>query len=534
MTDRLYEFAGLDTFLENFRPETPEGCKAKAERKIYTDREELQKIYNRMELILPYLEQGKEKFDKIQYHLKRIPPINNRFVKGELRSELYSVKRLLHNYRAISRLLDRPVIEEFGFTYKADRVLDLLGYEDDEQESFFIKDSYSRELGSVRKSLRDVEKRLDELKKARIEEIRDLYALDFRFNDFLVVGESDVPPGSEMMLFLEPFDSSSVIVKPQLGREYHDTRNSAASLYLNEKELEEGILNRLAGEVEREREAIANCVISLTDLDLALARAKTALLYKCVKPVLSDEGAVSVAELRFIPLEEISRKESVSYTSLTADFDADHIVISGSNMGGKTVVLRTLLFAQLLAQMGFFVPAASFSSLIFRSFNLIGDKSGVAKIGLSSFGEEIMSLIRAEEKGNTLYVIDEFARTTNSIEAYALNSALLKAFSEKNNIRSFSSTHLENLPELENVSYWMMKGLDYLKYGEYFHSDFKGDLTERIRLINQYMDYRIEPRKAGERSSRDALKIADILGLDSRIVNYALINIKKQEKKNGE
>nr|WP_281389014.1 hypothetical protein [Spirochaeta isovalerica] len=268
-------------------------------------------------------------------------------------------------------------------------------------------------------------------------------------------------------------------------------------------------------------------------MDLTLARADAAIKFRCIKPEISHNGFILASNLRFLPVEENCLNERVPYTPLSAEFDAPHIVISGSNMGGKTVVLKTLLFAQILSQMGFFVPATRFKTILFRSFNLIGDKLGTGVNGLSSFGEEIMSLIEGAAEGRTLYIIDEFARTTNSAEALALNSALLKSFSGRKETWSFSSTHQENLPELENISYWTMRGLDYLKYGEYFHSNFKGDLSERIRLINKYMDYRIEPRAAGAVNSRDALKIADILGLDSQLIGYAEKYMEKQEKQNG-
>ena len=73
-----------------------------------------------------------------------------------------------------------------------------------------------------------------------------------------------------------------------------------------------------------------------------------------------------------------------------------------------------------------------------------------------------------------------------------------------------------------------MNGLDYDKYRKYYHKDYDCDLGDRISLINNFMDYGISPlEKSGEK--RDALKIADILGLNSKIINYA----KKYNKRTG-
>ena len=119
-------------------------------------------------------------------------------------------------------------------------------------------------------------------------------------------------------------------------------------------------------------------------------------------------------------------------------------------MGGKTILLKTVLFCQLLAQRGLFVPAENFSTVVFQSINLIGNDLSDAYNGLSSFGDEIMNLVESENRDKTLYIVDEFARTTNSTEGKALYSALLQWFTENGRIYSFSSTHQENLPDLEN------------------------------------------------------------------------------------
>lgn len=529
MTDRIFNFARLDQFLENFEPQSPMGRREKAEKKIYFKTDELLIRFKRIDILMDFIKEEGEKRDKIEYHLKRVPIVGKSFAKGELRSELHNIKKILHNYRSIRELLDTELIEEFSLFYNPDDLLSYLGYEEDQRESFFVNDSFSPELKKTRSELRKINDKLNIIKEHRINQIRETYSFDFRFNDFLVIDESAVPADSERLIYVEPYDSSSVIVKPQLGQEYYGVHNSAKEFLERERDLEEQVLLSLAQRVEVDRKEIEFCIRSLTELDLSIAKAALAIRYDCVRPVFKEKGVINVKRLRFTPLEESCLSEKKSYTPLTAPFDAHSIVISGSNMGGKTIVLKTLLFAQLLAQMGFYVPAECFETILFQSINLIGDTYDRGDSGLSSYGEEIMSFINSRKRGKTLYIIDEFARTTNSVEAYALNSALLEVFSESPDVWSFSSTHQENLPDFENISFWLMEGLDYEKYGKYFHSDFNSDLADRTALINNFMDYRIKPKTSRSQRSRDALKIADILGLDSRMIKYAEKYIKKQE-----
>jgi DNA mismatch repair protein MutS2 len=530
MTERLLRFAGLDLFLEEFQPLTPEGKRAKEEYRLFYNRKELEKAFTALEKVIQFRRTNPSDTDKIEYHLKRIPLIHKRFVKGELRSELHSIKKFLHNYKAVSERLDPSLKSEMALTYNPEKLLKRLGYDTDQDERFFVHDSFSPDLKQLREEIGSLNRKVSDLREQKLAQIRKETSLDFRFSDFLVISEKVLPLSWDDFLFAEPYDSSSLIVKPLLGREFQEKHKSLSELLIKEKELENGILESLAEEVEQERENIELCSRSICSFDILLARASMAIRYDSVRPNFHTDANLKVCNLHLIPLEKQCNAEKVRYSSLTALFDARHIVISGSNMGGKTVVLKSILFAQLLAQMGFFIPCERFDTVIFESFNLIGDKIDSGKNGLSSFGEEIMSLIKARKQGKTLYIIDEFARTTNSREAFALTGALLEHFSEQIDIWSFSSTHQEELPLLENVSYWMMKGLDYMKYGEYFHKDFKGDLQERIALINNYMDYRIEPISDNSVKSRDALKIADILGLDSDLIEYAKKYIEKQEK----
>ncbi|MBI9100224.1 MAG: hypothetical protein JEY91_17210, partial [Spirochaetaceae bacterium] len=326
----------------------------------------------------------------------------------------------------------------------------------------------------------------------------------------------------------EPYDSRFVLIKPVMNHFYFHIYSSRKELLLREKDIERSIQSELINAIREDRDNIQKYIQSVTLLDIIFAKCRLSRRFQCTRPQINEDGHIHISQLEYIPLKEICISKQRPYSSLTAEFDNRNIVITGSNMGGKTVLLKSVLFCQLLVQQGFFIPAGSVRTILFDAINLVGNLNDENSRGLSSFGEEIMNLIDSHHTSRSLYIVDEFARTTNSIEAYALNSALLQWFSECPHIYSFMSTHQENFPEFESVSNWSMKGLNYKKYKKYFHLDYDCDLEERIQLITDYMDYGVEPEKTGE-IRRDALKIADILGLNSEILNYAEKYIKDQE-----
>jgi DNA mismatch repair ATPase MutS len=175
----------------------------------------------------------------------------------------------------------------------------------------------------------------------------------------------------------------------------------------------------------------------------------------------------------------------------------------------------------LLSQMGFWVPAEAYQTSVFENINYIGEDLSEKVEGLSSFGFEIHNLSNAIKNfdTNTLLLIDEFAKTTNSIEAKAIIAAMLKSFSQKGNVYSFVSTHFMELPEFEKVSFYKMKGLNYSEYEKYYNKEKQYSLHERIKLINTFMHYEII--KTGNKDrTYDAIKIADTLGLNEEIITY--------------
>ena len=110
-------------------------------------------------------------------------------------------------------------------------------------------------------------------------------------------------------------------------------------------------------------------------------------------------------------------------------------LITGANMGGKTVVLKTLTLCQYLFQFGFGIPASEASIAIKDDIMFcIGDEQSIEK-GLSSFAAEMKNIdavIKASrEERRLLALIDEPARTTNPTEGTALVQALLKVLAPR-------------------------------------------------------------------------------------------------------
>lgn len=95
--------------------------------------------------------------------------------------------------------------------------------------------------------------------------------------------------------------------------------------------------------------------------------------------------------------------------------DHNVFVITGPNMGGKTVYIKMIAVLQVMAQVGCFIPAADVQLRICdKLFSRIGFEDNIDK-GISSFGMEVeqMSFILNNVTPNSLVIIDELGRGTN-------------------------------------------------------------------------------------------------------------------------
>jgi DNA mismatch repair protein MutS2 len=188
---------------------------------------------------------------------------------------------------------------------------------------------------------------------------------------------------------------------------------------------------------------------TLGELDLAFARARLAEEQGASEPALDDEAKFELLQLRhpLLPPAEAVPNDF----RLGAGFHV--LVISGPNAGGKTVAMKALALAALMARAGLHVAAAPGARVgaVEAVLADIGDEQDIRE-SLSTFSAHMANLaaIVSEAGPRTLVVLDEIGVGTDPGEGAALAQAVLEQLADAG-ARVVATTHFGLLKEMAEV-----------------------------------------------------------------------------------
>jgi len=293
---------------------------------------------------------------------------------------------------------------------------------------------------------------------------------------------------------LERIRAEKAQVEAQLRNEQSDKlMHRRQDLVRQEDAAELNARRRLTTALLREKERFLNTMDALGQLDLSAAKAKLARKYSCIKPEIG-ETSVILNEMVHPQVAHSLAEKGVNFTPVSAELEPGATVVTGANMGGKSVAMKSIVLNLLLLHTGFFVFAQAMSSPLFHAVHLIGADGQSVERGLSSFGAEVkqLDLVLREEKNRFFFLaLDEFARGTNPREGAALARALVGHLNTLNCV-ALMTTHYDGVADAAKRHY-QVAGLD-----------------EQARKI----DYRLVLSPPNAPCPQDALKVCRLLDLD--------------------
>ena len=240
--------------------------------------------------------------------------------------------------------------------------------------------------------------------------------------------------------------------------------------------------------------------IGFTDAMISVASYR-AQLGSYVEPTFLASGP-------FLRIEEASHPLLNEPVPNSISVESGGVLITGSNMSGKTTFLKTVGVNAVLAQTINTCLAKAYRAGFFHIKTLIGRKDNVIE-GKSYYLDEINALLRIihalEKDIPCLCLLDEIFRGTNSIERISASAEVLLYLGRKNCL-TFAATHDLELTEIVKGSY------------RNFH------FLEKINEEGIAFDYEL---LEGPSTTRNAIKLLRHVGYPKEIADAADIRVRK-------
>ena len=416
------------------------------------------------------------------------------------------------------------VPEEY-FLADTEALLDELDPRRDRMNTFYIYNEFSPLLEEYRTKKKEYEQQIRREQKQAREELRKKYGVQLTPKFDIVVAKSH--PDFEKIQALEELemvdqDYMSVTLQLKPTEKIYEFVQAAETLNAEIEQEEERVRELLSRKIaEKETVLLANCE-KMGALDLALARAIYAIKHDLTKPEITEEHVIAFEDGRNLQVEDIIREKGKTYCPISLSLADGVTMITGANMGGKTISLKLAGQIPILAQYGFFVPAKHAKIGLSNYMQiLIGDSQSVER-GLSSFGSEMEELKEILDKGQerSLILIDEIASGTNPTEGTALTKSLVDYLIEKPYI-SLITTHFESVTEREDIVNMQVRGLADCNFTLLNREIQHANRRDRINIISKYMDYRLYRVDSEAQVPKEALSIAAMLGINKEIIEGA-------------
>ena len=484
--------------------------------------------YKNLELIMEKLSSHKSKLKTMLELLAFIPNLEfplHKNVKILTVHQLYEIKEYIYYYNQLYYFLEKQDwLDIFGDLKDLTEFFEILDPEGFGLPIFVISSAYSDEIGDI---LNKQLKLIQELKESHtqlLEKAKKELQIPYLKDSFTVSrAETEL--------------AERIIHSPYFVLTAENVANYSFALADDEHCLE---LKKKINNLQEKLEAEEHYVLQeLTDIYreweseiflswLSLRRGAWKILlsnfafkYNCSIPVVWHKKAIIVKKAVNLPLKRHLESMGRKYQPVDYEFSGSVSLLTGPNMGGKTTVLKTIGQFCTLLHYGIPLPCESAELPLFKHI-WYNQSETDNNADLSSFGREVVSFTQAiQQSGTNLFLLDEFARGTNPIEGELLVSAVLQYLATTRNM-SIAATHFSAPTMLPKVTQYSIAGLNLNK----IKAQNPRDANERLKILNEAMDYSIKRLKKNEAPPLNAINVARILGMPEEILKYTEIKDK--------
>ncbi|XP_049873597.1 mutS protein homolog 4-like isoform X2 [Pectinophora gossypiella] len=322
------------------------------------------------------------------------------------------------------------------------------------QRCFAVKPDINGLLDVARRTYSEL---IDDIQKI-VEQLSETYDIPIRLNQ-------NVMKGFHIVMSIAPKNRRSFNVE-DLPPVFIQVHNSGASVSMTTEELV--VLDQQAKESLNEIQKMSNIVISsllkelrpfmsslyklcenVAELDILLAMAQASSVGSYIRP---EFGTYLEIRNSVHPLLDYNSQVMPVPNDIFASPEQNFTIITGPNMGGKSIYIKQIAVMQIMAQLGCFVPATNaVLRLCDRIFSRIGFNDSV-ELNASTYVFEMkeMQHIMTGLTKSSLVIIDELCRGTCTEEGTSIAWAICEELLISDAF-VFFTTHFMYLTRLQDL-----------------------------------------------------------------------------------
>ncbi|XP_075502852.1 uncharacterized protein LOC142540493 isoform X6 [Primulina tabacum] len=365
-----------------------------------------------------------------------------------------------------------------------------------------VKDSASSDLRHARDRVRVLERKLYQLIESMIrKELKESPTIEASNIDgrWCIKSEADMHPTFEGLLLSSNLGAGN-LVEPLAAVPLNDELQQAR---LSVAKAEDDVLLKITKKMQMDLADIQHLCNCMIQIDLEISRKKR------------QEGYAKWKETINTNLSSLEMQVSMLKQAPPIPFDIfveqknKVLIITGPNTGGKTICLKTVGLAAMMAKSGLYVLASEPARVPWFDFVFadIGDDQSLTQ-SLSTFSGHLkqISEIKSLSTRLSLVLLDEVwnfnnvGAGTNPLEGASLGMSLLESFTDSGALLTIATTHHGELKTLK-----------------YSNDAFENACME-FDEVNLKPTYRI---LWGVPGRSNAINIAERLGMPAEILDNA-------------
>jgi len=378
-----------------------------------------------------------------------------------------------------------------------------------------IKDGYIVKRGVNKKldELYDIKENIDKYIKALEEKERkktNIPSLKIKYNQ--VLGYFIEIPKSHKNKVPKDYIKRQTLVSAErfVTEELKEIESKFLEAQENILKLETEIFNKIRKFILSFYKELNKLSDEIGYLDTLCSFAQVILLRNWTKVEYVDKKEIWIKDGKH-PILEAVLDDFIPNDTLAKE-NENLFIITGPNMGGKSVYIRQIALIFLLSQVCGFVPASQAKLyLVDKIFSRVGAGDDLTR-GISTFMLEMLECANILKKAtkDSLVILDEIGRGTATFDGLAIARAVIEELADRKT-KTFFATHYHELTALENERKDTKNLCAFVK-------EDKDDVIFTHKIIN------------GKATKSYGIVVAKKAGFPQKVINRALELLSYYEK----